>query len=76
MNNALKKIIFSIILNSSFLLILLIGIQNSTNTNKVRFIAKETIQLPVSFIMGLSFVSGSVLGSLLNMSEFFKKKKT
>ena len=35
------------------------------NERKVNFLKYESIQIPVSFIIGISFISGSILGSLL-----------
>ena len=60
----LKKIFFTITFNSCLFFILIIGIQNSSNKGKVNFLIDETIELPISFIIGSSFISGSILGSL------------
>ena len=64
----LKKFIFNILFNASILLTLIIIIQNSVNRNKVNFLGNETIDLPISFIIGLSFISGSIAGSFLNFN--------
>ena len=61
----LKKFIFNITINTTLLFILLIGIQNSSNKTKVNLLFIETIQLPISFIIGTSFISGSLLGGLI-----------
>ena len=61
----LKKLIFAISFNSFLFLILIIGIQNSSKKSKVYLLSKETIQLPISFIMGISLISGSILGSFI-----------
>ncbi len=61
----LKKIIFTMTFNISLFIILMIGIQNSTNKKKVNFIIGETVSLPISFIVGISFISGSFTGSYL-----------
>ena len=45
-------------------MLLLIGIQNSSNKSKVDLLIDETIELPISFIMGSSFILGSILGSV------------
>jgi len=63
----IKKLIFKIIFNFSFFLILMIGIQNSSQKRKVDLLITETIKLPISFIVGVSFISGSITGSLLNI---------
>lgn len=60
-----KKLIFNSIFNITLFLILMIGIQNSSNQRKVNLIIFETISLPVSFIIGISFISGSITGSLI-----------
>ena len=65
MNLLVKKLIFSAIFNFCLFLALFIGIQNSTNKSKVDLLIEETIELPVGFIVGSSFILGSVLGSLL-----------
>ena len=62
----LKKLIFLCTFNLSLFLLLIIGIQNSTNGKKVNLILFETISLPTGFIVGTSFISGSLTSSLLN----------
>ena len=62
-----KKIIISFVFNASLFLILIIGIQNSSNKGKVNFFINETITLPISFIIGTSFISGSFAGTLLSL---------
>ncbi len=64
----LKKLFFAILFNSSLFLILMIGIQNSSSQKKVNLIIKQTIRLPVSFIIGTIFICGSLTGSILNMN--------
>ena len=60
-----KKLFLAIIFNSCLFLALFIGIQNSSNKSKVNLLFDETIQLPISFIVGSSFILGSILGSIL-----------
>ena len=67
-----KKIIFLVFYNFSLFLLLMVGIQNSSNKIKVNLISAETIKLPVSFIIGLSFIGGSITGSFINLSSFKK----
>ena len=70
----LKKIFFTISFNISLFLMLMIGIQNSSNTRKVNLILSETISLPISFIIGVSFISGSLTGSLIK-TNFINQKQ-
>ena len=68
-----KKLIFSLFYNVSLFLILIIGIQNSSNKKKVYLMSAETVRMPISFIIGLSFISGSFAGSLLTFKYWDNK---
>ena len=65
MSFILKKLFFSTIFNSCLFLALFIGIQNSSNKSKVDLLINETIELPISFIVGSSFIFGSIIGNFL-----------
>ena len=67
MSLILKKIIHSLTFNTCLFFLLLIGIQNSSNKTKVNFLINETVKLPISFIIGTSFIGGSLIGSILNI---------
>ncbi len=69
MVNFLKNLFF----NLSLFFILIIIIQNSNTKNKVNLIIDETINLPVSFIIGTSLISGSLIGSFFSTNFFIKK---
>ena len=73
MSLLLKKIIHSLIFNSCLFFLLLIGIQNSSNKSKVNFLTNETVKLPISFIIGSSFIGGSLIGSFLTIDLTNKK---
>ena len=73
MSVAFKKLVFSITFNFCLFLLLIIGIQNSSTKRKVNLFKKETIALPISFIVGVSFITGSITGSFVPI--FFDKKK-
>ena len=73
MTEAFKKLIFSFTFNSCLFLLLIIGIQNSSTKRKVNLFNKETIALPISFIVGVSFITGSITGSFVPI--FFDNKK-
>ena len=70
----LKKLLFAFSFNISLFLILIIGIQNSSNKKKVNLLINETVNLPISFIIGISFISGSLIGSFMNWDYSDKKK--
>ncbi len=69
-----KKLIFAITFNTCLLLALIVGIQNSSNKSKVNLIFDETVNLPISFIVGTSFIIGSLLGSLASLNSDNQKK--
>ena len=65
MNFWIKKIFLAAIFNSCLFIFLFIGIQNSTRKSKVDLLLNETVELPTSFLVGSSFIIGSILGSFL-----------
>ena len=69
----IKKVFFTLTLNSALLLMLIIGIQNSSNKKKINLLIGETVNLPISFIIGISFISGSLMGSLITYNFRIKK---
>ena len=68
MSFLIKKLFLTITFNFSLFLILMIGIQNSSQKTKVSLIITETVKLPISFIVGVSFISGSFTAGILAMS--------
>ena len=73
MSFLIRKIFFTMVFNSCLLLFLIIGIQNSSNKSKVNLLFDETVELPIAFILGLGFISGSILGGSIDIN--FKKIK-
>ncbi len=69
-----KKIVFGLLFNTSLFLMLIIGIQNSSIKSKVNFFLDETINLPISFIVGTSFISGTLSGTIISLVSRSKKK--
>ena len=63
----LQQLLFIFSYNLSLFLLLMIGIQNSSIKKNVNLIITETITLPISFIIGVSFISGSLTGNLLKI---------
>ena len=63
----IKKLFYSAIFNSCLFVLLFIGIQNSSSKSKVNLLINETIELPISFIVGSSFILGSIIGSFIDL---------
>ena len=75
MHYLVKKIFFVITFNSCLFIILVIGIQNNSNRTKIDFLINKTVSLPIGFITGTSFISGSIFGNLITLNFYKKKEK-
>ena len=63
-----------LLFNSILFVFLFIGIQNSNNKENVFFLKYESVKVPVSFIVGSSFIFGSLYSNIL-ISLFSDKNK-
>ena len=63
----LRKLFYTVSFNSCLFLMLIIGIQNSSEKSRINLLKNETVNLPISFILGTSFISGSILGSFFKI---------
>ena len=68
-----RRLFFGIIFNTCLFILLIIGIQNSSKKSKVNFFKIESINLPISFIVGSSFICGSLTGCF-TILDFSKPK--
>tara|TARA_Y100000589_G_C27138255_1_gene623495 strand:+ start:553 stop:777 length:225 start_codon:yes stop_codon:yes gene_type:complete len=73
MKNALKNISINFLTNLMFFILIIFCIQNSNSKRTFDFLSLKTIPLPVSFIVGTSFVVGSLNGGLI--ANYFNKNK-
>ena len=73
MHSTIRKLFFILTFNCSLFLLLMIAIQNSLEKKKVNLIVGETISLPISFIIGVSFISGSITSGILSLKYQNKK---
>ena len=64
MIDSFKKISLIVLFNSLIFIMMLISIQNSNYKSKLNLIFFETINLPLSFIIGSSFILGSLTGTI------------
>ena len=69
-----RKTVFYSSINLLLFLMMMIGIQNSGNKIKLNLLLNETIKLPVGFLIGTSFICGSILGSFIDIKDFSNKK--
>ena len=73
MNFQIKKNFFMIIFNFCLFSLLIIGLQNNSNKTKVNLLIEETVKLPIGFIVGSSFITGSIIGNFFNFGSDNKK---
>ena len=73
MNFQIKKNFFMIIFNFCLFSLLIIGLQNNSNKTKVNLLIEETVKLPIGFIVGSSFITGSIIGNFLLLGLENKK---
>ena len=64
----------SIVFNLFLMIFLLLAIQNNYEKRKVSFLRMETIEMPISFIIGTSYIIGSLTGNLFCSIVKFKGK--
>ena len=69
-----KKLYFIITFNACLFIMLVVGIQNSSRKISINLLINETAKLPVSFFVGASFISGSIIGGILP-TIFYNKEK-
>ena len=73
MSTQLKKFFFITTFNSCLFTLLVIGLQNNSNKTRVNLLIDKTIQLPIGFIVGTSFITGSIIGNFFNIGLDYKK---
>ncbi len=61
----MKKIFTATIFNSCLFTLLIIGLQNHSNKSNVNFLIDESVKLPIGFIVGTSFITGSIIGNFI-----------
>ena len=64
----LKKYFFLFSINTVLFFVLIISIQNSNNKSKVNLLFNNTVPLPIGFIVGSSFITGSILGGFITLN--------
>ena len=75
MHNQIKKLFFITTYNSCLFLLLVIGLQNNSNKTRVNLLIEKSVKLPIGFIVGTSFITGSIIGNLFKLDLDNKKLK-
>lgn len=61
----LKNLLVNLLSNMAVLLLLFMLIQNSSIKKSVNFLKFKSVEMPISLVVGISFIAGSSLGSAL-----------
>ena len=69
-----RRLLITISVNTLLFVLLIVGIQNSSNKKSVNLLVNKTIELPTGFIAGTSFIAGSLLGGLLTSIIIINKE--
>ena len=75
MKNFIFSNIYSLLINIFLLFFIIFAIQNSQEKKVTKIFNKETIELPISFILGTSFVAGSITSNFIFTILMFKNQK-
>ncbi len=62
-----KNLFITLLTNLSLLLLFFILIQNTDNKSTVYFLKTQSVEIPISLIIGLGFITGSSLGGTLSI---------
>ena len=73
MQTQIKKLFFITTFNSCLFTLLVIGLQNNSNKTRLNFLIGETVKLPTGFVVGTSFITGSLIGNFFNFGLDNKK---
>ena len=63
----LKLVFLNIASTILFIFLLCLGSQNLDNRYKLNFLTNETVQLPIGFIVGVSFSLGFLSGGISSL---------
>ena len=66
--------LLSTLINIFIIVFLFIGMQNSQENRKVYFLNYETIEMPIAFVVGISFILGSICGNIISSVNVNKKR--
>lgn len=63
MPDKLKILFVNYLVNFILLCLIFLGVQNANQKSKIYFLSTKSVDLPIGFIVGASFIIGSTIGS-------------
>ena len=73
MKNSIKILSTNILINFTLFFLMIFCIQNSSTKKSIELLSLKTIPLPISFLVGSSFILGSLNGGLI-VNQFRRNK--
>ena len=61
----LKNLFENLVTNILILLLFFLLIQNANSKTSVKFLKFKSVEIPISLVVGISFIAGSSIGSAL-----------
>ncbi len=65
MQEKLRIFFLNLIVNLTILTLVFLGVQNAHKKNAIKFLFYKSIDMPLGFILGISFITGTSTGSTL-----------
>ena len=62
MKISLKYLFMNFLIHSTLLILIFLVSQNNKYKSSINFLTMKSVEIPIGFIIGLSFISGSAIG--------------
>ena len=64
MPSKVSALFLNLLVNFVIFSLLFLGVQNANKKNAINFLSYQSVEMPVGFILGVSFILGTTTGSL------------
>ena len=64
MPSKVSFLFLNLLVNFVMFSLLFLGVQNANKKNAINFFSYQSVEMPVGFILGLSFIFGTTIGGL------------
>ncbi len=64
MPSKVSVLFLNLLINFVMFSLLFLGVQNANKKNAINFLSYQSVEMPLGFILGVSFILGTTTGSL------------
>ncbi len=64
MPSKVSVLFLNLLVNFVMFSLLFLGVQNANKKNAINFLSYQSVEMPLGFILGVSFILGTTTGSL------------